>query len=74
MVKVFAGSRVNSLHSLEVRRRCLEHDGGVLFMFAEDESDLEGLAGISGYLYERSIDIPLNVKAGIALDKFLGKR
>lgn len=73
-VKVFTGARTNSLHSLEIRRRCLEHDGAVLFVFAEDESELEGLAGVSGYLYEHDMNIPLNVKAGIALDKFLGKR
>lgn len=73
-VKVYAGAVKNSLHSLEVRRICLEHDGSILFIFAEDEADLEGISGISGYLYEKCIDIPLNVKAGIALDKFLGKR
>ena len=74
VVKVLTGAARDSLHSLEVRRRCLEHEGSVLFVFPESESELDGLPGISGYLYERSIDIPLNVKAGIALDKFLGKR
>ena len=73
-VKVFAGAVRNSLHSLEVKRRCLEHDGGILFMFAEDDSGLEGLDGISGYIYEQDLALPLNVKTGIALDKFLGKR
>ena len=74
-VKVFAGAVKNSLHSLEVRRRCLEHDGSVLLVFAEDDAELEGYSeGISGYLYESDISLPLNVKAGIALDKFLGKR
>ena len=73
-VKVFTGAVRNSLHSLELRRRCLEHNGSVLLLFAEDEAELEGLAGISGYLYEDDISLPLNVKAGIALDKFLGKR
>lgn len=73
-VKVFAGAVKNSLHSLEVRRRCLEHDGSVLLVFSDDDSELECLAGMSGYLYESDISLPLNVKAGIALDKFLGKR
>ena len=74
-VKVFAGAVKNSLHSLEVRRRCLEHDGSVLLVFAEDDAELDGYSGgISGYLYENDISLPLNVKAGIALDKFLGKR
>ena len=78
-VKVFSGAVKNSLHSLEVRRKCLEHDGKILFIFAEEESYLEGIEfesmkEISGYLYAEGMNIPLNVKAGIALDKFLGKR
>ena len=73
-VKVYSGAVMNSMHSLEVRRKCLEHDGKVLFLFSEDDSELEGLAGISGCIYEHSIDVPMNVKAGIALDKFLGRR
>ena len=73
-VKVHTGACANSLHSLEVRRRCLEHDGKVLFLLAEDESQLWEISGVDGYLYAESISLPLNVKAGIALDKFLGKR
>ena len=73
-VKVLTGAAKNSLHSLEVKRRCLEHDGGILFVFAEDDAELEGLDGISGYIYEQDLALPLNVKTGIALDKFLGKR
>ena len=73
-VKVFTGAVRNSLHSLEVKRKCLEHNGGILFMFSEDDAQLEDLAGISGYLYEAALDLPLNVKAGIAFDKFIGKR
>ncbi len=73
-VKVFTGAVKNSLHSLEIRRRCLEHDGDVLFVFAEDDAELEGMAGVCGYLYESDIALPVNVKAGIALDKFLGRR
>ena len=73
-VKVFTGAVKNSMHSLEVRRRCLEHDGKVLLLLSDDESELEDLAGICGYLYEEAVTLPLNVKLGIALDKFLGKR
>ena len=73
-VKVFAGARKNALHSLEIKRRCLEHDGAVVFVFSDDESRLEGLEGISGYLYEEDVNFPLNIKIGIALDRFLGKR
>ena len=73
-VKVYSGAVKNSLHSLEVRRKCLEHDGSILFLISEEEADLDDIAGMSGYLYERRLNIPLNVKTGIALDKFLGKR
>ncbi|MBR0069417.1 MAG: hypothetical protein IJP97_02865, partial [Synergistaceae bacterium] len=75
VIKVFAGAKVNSNHSLEIKRMCLEHDGEILFLFAENEKVLEGIPqGISGYIYGREINIPLNIKIGIALDKFLGKR
>lgn len=74
VIKVFSGANVNSNHSLEIKRRCLEHDGEILFIFAENELKLEAVPGISGYIYGRNIDIPLNVKIGISLDKFLGKR
>ena len=73
-VKVYSGAVKNSLHSLEVRRKCLEHEGSILFLISEEEADLDDIAGMSGYLYERRLNIPLNVKTGIALDKFLGKR
>lgn len=74
IVKVFSVAGAGRMHSLEVKRMCLEHDGRVIFVIAEDEAELEALSGIGGYLYESGIEMPLNVKAGIALDKFLGKR
>lgn len=74
MIKVFAGAKVNSNHSLEIKRKCLEHDGAILFVFAENEERLDFPEGISGYIYERDINIPLNIKIGISLDKFLGRR
>ena len=49
IIKVFGGARNNSLHSLEVKRKCLEHDGNILLMFSEDEnflSDFEDLKKI----------------------------
>ncbi|MBQ4469135.1 MAG: tRNA (guanosine(37)-N1)-methyltransferase TrmD [Synergistaceae bacterium] len=77
-VKIFPGSRENSLHSLEVKRRCLEHEGSILFIFAQDESELldERLEGLSSYLYESGLNglVPLNILIGTALDRFLGKR
>ena len=74
VIKVFAGAREDSNHSLEIKRRCLEHDGAILFVFAENEARLESLSGISGYIHERDMKVPLNIEIGIALDKFLGKR
>lgn len=73
-VKVKAGAETNSLHSLEVKRRCLEHEGNILFVFAENEADFEGIDGLTGYIYEQGINVPLNITIGIALDRFLGKR
>ena len=73
-VKVSGTSRKNALHSLEAKRICLEHGGEVLFVFAENEENLEGFAGMMGYLYDGESEIPMSMKIGIALDRFLGKR
>lgn len=76
-IKIFGASRKNLLHSLEIKRRCLEYEGDILFLFAENESKLENekISGvISGNLYENDINVPMNAKIGIALDRFLGKR
>ena len=73
-VKVLESARMNSVHSLEVKRKCLEHDGGILFVFAEDEASLDGLDGIMGYLFAENAGLPLGVRVGISLDRFLGKR
>ncbi len=73
-VKVLAEAGINSQHSLEVKRRCLEHEGNILFVFAQNDSDFEGTEGISGYIHEHSSTVPLNIRIGTALDRFLGKR
>ena len=73
-VKVYAGAVKDGMHSLEIRRKCLEHEGGVLIVLSEDEAELSRVAGISGYMYEEHVDLPMNLKAGIMLDKFLGRR
>lgn len=73
-VKVTGTPRRNSLHSLEAKRKCLENEGGILFLFSEDDGELEDVAGITGYLFENDSDLPMAVKIGIALDRFLGKR
>ena len=74
VVRVFTGARNNSLHSLELKRRCIEHDGGILFVFAQNDDELEGIEGISGYLFGNDAEVPFCAKIGIALDRFLGKR
>ena len=74
VIKLFAEARENSLHSLEIKRRCLEHAGKILLVLAQNEESLANLDGISGYIYERDIKVPLNVRIGITLDRLLGKR
>ena len=73
-VKVADSAQKNSLHSLEVKRKCLEHDGNILFVFAQNDRMLEGVEGFTGYIFGESSDIPINARIGIALDRFLGKR
>ena len=74
VVKVLGAAETNSLHSLEVKRRCLEHDGDIFFVFARDASRLRDIAGVACWLYEDDVAIPLNMKIGIALDRLLGVR
>ena len=73
-VKISKSPSVNSLHSLEIKRRCLEHDGNVLFIFAQDDRMLEDVEGLTCYLFGESSDIPAVVRIGIALDRLIGKR
>lgn len=73
-VKISGTSRKNALHSLEAKRICLENGGELLFVFAENEEDFENFAGITSYLYDDEGEIPMGMKIGIALDRFLGKR
>ena len=72
-MKVPATARVNALHSLEVKRKCLEHEGDVAFVFAQDDDVLDGFAGITGYVADFE-GLPPGVRIGISLDRFLGKR
>ena len=73
-VKVSEAARINAVHSLEVKRMCLEHGGNILFVFAQDDEVLDGLDGITGYLFAESAGLPLDVRVGTALDRLLGKR
>ena len=77
IVKIHACSGDNLLHSLELKRRCLEHEGEIIFLFADDESNFYNVQGLAGYLYEAGqeiINVPLNILIGTALDRLLGKR
>ena len=74
IVKISDGAEINSLHTLEIKRRCLEHDGEIIFVFAQNDSSLDEIDGFKGYLHERDINLPLNIKIGIALDRLLGVR
>ena len=76
IVKISGGAKINSSHTLEIKRRCLEHEGEIIFMFAQNDLDsrFEEVDGVAGYIYENDIEIPLNIKIGIMLDRLLGVR
>lgn len=74
IIKISGGADINSCHTLEIKRRCLEHDGEIIFVFAQNDSDFDGIDGLKCYLHERDINLPLNIKIGIALDRLLGIR
>lgn len=65
-----------SLHALEVKRRCLEHAGPVLFLFPEASMD-EGSWGddcLYAGLFGGVEALPLTARVAVALDRFLGAR
>ena len=75
-VVIEAQPRGGSLHTLEAKRRCLEHEGPLLFLFPDG---VEAGEITEGPVVYASVDqeveaLPLAVRAGIALDRFLGKR
>lgn len=67
-----------SLHTLEVKRRCLEHAGPVLFLFPDLSADWRSLGGGGDFLIAGLFDgeetLPLTARAAVALDRFLGAR
>ena len=75
-VVVEAQPRSGSLHTLEAKRRCLEHDGPLLFLFPDGVEAGEIAEGpvIYASVAQEAETLPLAVRAGIALDRFLGKR
>ncbi|MBR1486389.1 MAG: hypothetical protein IJ597_03940, partial [Synergistaceae bacterium] len=74
IIKISGGADLNSHHNLEIKRSCLEYDGEIIFVFSQNDSELNELDGIKCYLHERDINLPLNLKIGIALDRLLGVR
>ena len=72
-VQVQSGPVEGALHCLEVKRRCLEWRGPVLFLLAGGEGPEEGEVLVTS-LMRGPEDLPLEVRAAIALDRFLGKR
>ena len=74
IIKISGGADINSCHTLEIKRRCLEHDGEIIFVFAQNDSELDEIDGLKCYLHESGINLPLNMKIAIALDRLLGVR
>jgi len=72
IIKISGGADLNSCHTLEIKRRCLEHEGEIIFVFAGNDSQLDEINGLKCYLHENDINLPLNIKIGIALDRLLG--
>lgn len=75
-VVIEAQPRGGSLHTLEAKRRCLEHEGPLLFLFPDGVEAGESAEGPVVYasVAQEAEALPLAVRAGIALDRFLGKR
>lgn len=79
VIKIFSEPVKNSLHSLEIKRRCLEHKGKIIFVFAENEdrlfcSEELKVEGLLCYIHSEKLKVPLNVMIGITLDRLLGRR
>ncbi|MCR5347081.1 MAG: tRNA (guanosine(37)-N1)-methyltransferase TrmD [Fretibacterium sp.] len=77
IVEILSRPEEGALHGLEVKRRCLEWGGPVLFHLSGDPE--EGRQPVEGEVLLTSLtrepeDLPLEVRAAIALDRFLGKR
>lgn len=77
LVEVVSRPGSGSFHTLEAKRRCLEHGGPVLFLFLDGE-DTEWMGGneavLTTCLAWEGENLPLASRVAIALDRFLGKR
>ncbi|MCR4818187.1 MAG: tRNA (guanosine(37)-N1)-methyltransferase TrmD [Fretibacterium sp.] len=77
IVEVLSRPEEGALHGLEVKRRCLEWKGPVMFHLSGPEQRKqpgEGGEVLLTSLVREPEDLPLEVRAAIALDRFLGKR
>jgi tRNA (guanine37-N1)-methyltransferase len=77
IVEVLSSPEEGALHGLEVKRRCLEWKGPVLFHLSEGSEQEKQPGGgevVLTSLVRGPEDLPLDVRAAIALDRFLGKR
>ncbi|MBR1671767.1 MAG: tRNA (guanosine(37)-N1)-methyltransferase TrmD [Fretibacterium sp.] len=75
VVEVLSHPRDGSFHSLEVKRRCLEHGGPLLLLFPEGENiGGWGTGVLSTSLTWEGESLPVAARMAIALDRFLGKR
>ncbi len=75
-VVIEAQPRSGSLHTLEAKRRCLQHDGPLLFLFPDgvEAGEIAEGPAVFASVAQEAETLPLAVRAGIALDRFLGKR
>lgn len=75
IVKVMSSARENSIHYVELKRKILEHNKGILFVLSSDcEDEMKDITGYSVYLASNKNNLPLSFKIAIMLDRILGKR
>lgn len=75
IVKVMSSARENSIHYVELKRKILEHNEGILFVLSSDcEDEMKDITGYSVYLASNKNNLPLSLKIAIMLDRILGKR
>ncbi|MBQ9566349.1 MAG: tRNA (guanosine(37)-N1)-methyltransferase TrmD [Synergistaceae bacterium] len=77
IVETLSRPREGAFHSLEAKRRCLEHGGPVLLLFPDgaDAVGLDGDEALFTFLAEEGAEgLPLAARMAVALDRLLGKR
>ncbi len=78
IVKISASKRKGALQSLEAKRKILQHEGAILFLFAgdrESEDELNQISGLTAYLFDSVfINFGLDNLVAVTFDRFLGRR